>query len=135
MMKLADLPVVVGCTIPLLAVPLLIAADGEFSTLEVEGLRTFVEHSFSNKAAGMVVGLVDKNGTKIIAYGKLDNGTDKEVNGDTVFVIGSITKTFTVLLLQDMVERGEMKLADPVAKYLPPSVKIPTRGRRLITVT
>src|SRR5688572_32549561 len=41
----------------------------------------------------------------------------RSVDGDTVFEIGSITKTFTVLLFQDMVDRGEMSLDDPVAKY------------------
>ena len=63
-----------------------------------------------------------------------DNGTDQEVNGDTLFEIGSITKTFTALLLLDMVERGEMKLDDPVANYLPKSVRVPARGGRQITL-
>ena len=74
----------------------------------------------------MVVGIVDEGGSRIWSAGKLDNGTDKEVDGDTVFEIGSITKTFTALLLQDMVARGEMRLDDPVAKYLPDSVKVPS---------
>jgi len=56
------------------------------------------------------------------------------VNGDTLFEIGSITKTFTALLLQDRVERGEMSLDDPVAKYLPNSVTMPTRGGKQITL-
>jgi len=73
---------------------------------------------------GMVVGIVDERGTRIISYGKLDNGDSPEVNGDTLFEIGSITKTFTTLLLQYMVARGEMKLDDPVEKFLPPSVKV-----------
>ena len=83
---------------------------------------------------GMVVGIVDEHGSSIVSYGKLDNGTDQEVNGDTLFEIGSITKTFTALLLQDMIERGEMKLDDPVAKYLPKSVKMPTRNGKEITL-
>jgi D-alanyl-D-alanine-carboxypeptidase/D-alanyl-D-alanine-endopeptidase len=83
---------------------------------------------------GIVVGLVDEHGSRIVACGKLDNGTDQEVNGDTLFEIGSITKTFTALLLQDMIERGEMKLDDPVAKYLPKSVKMPTRNGKEITL-
>ncbi|MDB6125003.1 MAG: hypothetical protein JWQ71_3996 [Pedosphaera sp.] len=84
--------------------------------------------------AGIVVGMVDEHGSRIISYGKLDNGTDQEANGDTVFEIGSVTKTFTGLLLQDMIQRGEMKLNDSVAKYLPASVKIPIRNGKEITL-
>ena len=83
---------------------------------------------------GIVVGIVDENGSSIISYGKLDNGTDQEVNGDTVFGLHSTTGTFTRLLLQDMIERGEMKLDDPAAKYLPKSVKMPTYNGKEITL-
>ena len=83
---------------------------------------------------GIVVGIVDEHGSSIVSCGKLDNGTDQEVNGDTVFEIRSMTGTFTGLLLQDMIERGEMKLDDPVAKYLPKSVKMPTRNGKEITL-
>jgi CubicO group peptidase (beta-lactamase class C family) len=82
----------------------------------------------------IVIGLVDEQGSRVVSCGKLDNGTDREADGDTVFEIASITKTFTGLLLQDMVERGEMKLDDPVAKYLPKSVKVPTRNGKEITL-
>lgn len=84
--------------------------------------------------AGIVIGLVDEHGGSIVSCGKLDNGTEQEVNGDTLFEIGSITKTFTALLLQDMIQRGEMKLDDPVAKYLPNSVRMPARNGREITL-
>jgi CubicO group peptidase (beta-lactamase class C family) len=82
----------------------------------------------------IVAGIVDEHGSSVVSYGKLDNGTDQEANGDTVFEIASITKTFTAFLLQDMIERGEMKLDDPVAKYLPKSVKVPTRNGKEITL-
>lgn len=62
-----------------------------------------------------MVSLVDEHGSSVISYGRLDNGTDQDVDGDTVFEMGSVTKTFTALLLQDAIERGEMKLEDPVA--------------------
>ncbi|MDB6131520.1 MAG: hypothetical protein JWM04_2627 [Verrucomicrobiales bacterium] len=83
---------------------------------------------------GILVGIVDEHGSRVVSFGKLDNGTDAEVNGDTLFDIASITKPFTGLLLQDMIERGEMKLDDPVAKYLPGSVKMPTRNGKEITL-
>ena len=69
---------------------------------------------------GMVIGLVD-GGRRVIAVGG--------VTGDNVFEIGSITKTFTASVLADMVARGEVRLDDPVANYLPRAVRMPVRGR------
>lgn len=82
----------------------------------------------------IVVGIVDEHGSRVVSCGKMDNGTDLEVNGDTLFDIASITKPFTGLLLQDMIERGEMKPDDPVQKYLPASVRMPTRNGKEITL-
>jgi CubicO group peptidase (beta-lactamase class C family) len=75
---------------------------------------------------GIVVGLLDANGTRrIVAVG---------VDSTRVFEIGSITKVFTTSVLEDMVERGELRLDDPVAKLLPPSVQIPSRNGRQVTL-
>ena len=46
------------------------------------------------------------------------------VSENTLFDIGSITKTFTTLLLADMVKQGIVNLSDPIEKYLPASVKV-----------
>ncbi|MGD0519369.1 MAG: serine hydrolase domain-containing protein, partial [Thermoguttaceae bacterium] len=108
------------------------AAAEDFTDAIHAYLQSCVETHKVN--AGIVVGIVDEHGSSIISYGKLDNGTDQEVNGDTLFEIASVTKTFTALLLQDMIERGEMKLDDPVAKYLPKSVTIPSRNGKEITL-
>jgi D-alanyl-D-alanine-carboxypeptidase/D-alanyl-D-alanine-endopeptidase len=110
---------------------LAIAQDKGFDT---QAIQEFLHRSFDNKNAGMVIGIVDEHGSQVFAAGKLDNGTDQQVNGDTLFEIGSITKTFTVLLLVDMVKRGEMKLDDPVENYLPKTVKVPSRGGKKITL-
>lgn len=101
-----------------------------------DAIHAFLQHrvDVEKKDVGIVVGIVDDNGSSIISYGKLDNGTDQEVNGDTLFDIASITKPFTGLLLQDMIDRGQMKLDDPVQKYLPASVKMPTRNGKQITL-
>jgi len=56
------------------------------------------------------------------------------VNENTLFDIGSITKTFTTLLLADMVERGIVNLTDPIEKYLPASVKVPEFNGTKITL-
>jgi serine-type D-Ala-D-Ala carboxypeptidase/endopeptidase len=94
----------------------------------------FLHDNVDKSNTAMVIGLVDEHGSRVFSTGKLGNGTDQEVNGDTIFAIGSNTKTFDVLLLEDMVERGEMQLNDPVSKYLPQSVKMPTHGGTQITL-
>jgi CubicO group peptidase (beta-lactamase class C family) len=86
------------------------------------------------KGVGIVVGVIEPKGTRVVAYGSLDKGGKRPVGGDTIFEIGSVTEVFTSLLLADMVKRGEVALADPVAKYLPEGVKVPERGGRRITL-
>lgn len=87
------------------------------------------------QGVGMVVGLVEANGNQIIGYGSLNkNGVATKPDGDTVFEIGSATKVFTSLLLADMVGHGEVAFGDPVSKYLPKTVKMPSREGREITL-
>lgn len=114
-----------------LAFPVCAAAE-DFADAVHAYLQEYVDTHGIN--AGIVVGMVDEHGSRVVGYGKLDNGTDQDVNGDTLFEIGSVTKTFTGLLLQDMIQRGEMKLDDPVAMYLPAYVRMPTRGGKQITL-
>ena len=61
-------------------------------------------------------------GNKIVwskVFGKADNekGTNASVN--TIFRIGSISKTFTAYLMMLLVQDGTIRLDEPVAKYLP----------------
>jgi CubicO group peptidase (beta-lactamase class C family) len=87
------------------------------------------------QGTGVVVGIVEQGGHRIISYGTMRAGEKRSIDGDTVFGIGSITKVFTALLLADMVQRGEMALDDPAAKYLPAKdVTLPTSGSRQITL-
>jgi serine-type D-Ala-D-Ala carboxypeptidase/endopeptidase len=83
---------------------------------------------------GIVVGIIEPAGRRIVAYGSFDKNDTRPMSGNTVFEIGSITKVFTSLLLADMVQHGAVSLSDPVAKYLPSNVKVPERGGRMITL-
>jgi D-alanyl-D-alanine-carboxypeptidase/D-alanyl-D-alanine-endopeptidase len=86
------------------------------------------------QGVGIVVGVIDPHGRRIVAYGAPEKGDKRPLDGDTLFEIGSITKVFTALLAADMAQRGEVKLDDPIQKYLPPTVKIPERGGKQITL-
>jgi len=79
----------------------------------------------------LVFGVVDGDKTEIVAFGKLDNGNAPD--GDTVYEIGSITKTFTATLLAQVVLSGRLTLDTPIAQLLA-DFKIPSRGGKEITV-
>lgn len=86
------------------------------------------------QAAGIVVGVIEPDGRRVVAYGNLAKGDRRRVDGDTIFEIGSISKVFTSLVLADMVNRKEVKLDDPAAKYLPENVRMPERSGKSITL-
>ena len=88
----------------------------------------------THKAVGIIVGLVDATGSRFTATGAKVPGGAVAPDANTVFEIGSITKVFTSLVLADMVERGEVKLDDPVAKFLPSTVRVPGRDGKVITL-
>lgn len=86
------------------------------------------------QAVGVVVGMVDAGGRRIVAYGHPALGSSQLVDGDTIFEIGSITKVFTGLLLADMAGRRQVRLSEPVQGLLPPGVRVPTYEGRPITL-
>jgi D-alanyl-D-alanine-carboxypeptidase/D-alanyl-D-alanine-endopeptidase len=78
----------------------------------------------------LVFGVVDGDNSDVVAFGKLNDG--KAPDGNTVYEIGSITKTFTATLLAQAVLSGRVTLDEPVAHLLP-DFKIPSRGGMEIT--
>ena len=86
------------------------------------------------QGVGIVVGVIDASGRRIVSHGVRAKGDPRPLDGDTVFEIGSMTKVFTSLILADMVRKGEVKLDDPLQKYLPADVHVPERGGRQITL-
>jgi CubicO group peptidase (beta-lactamase class C family) len=86
------------------------------------------------ESTGIVAVVSDAAGNRLSAYGRAGTADNRPLDGDTVFEIGSITKVLTALILADMVERGEVAMSDPVAKYLPASVKVPEFQGKPITL-
>src|SRR5688500_10209822 len=85
------------------------------------------------RVKGVAIGLLEPNGgRRIFVAGTAGPGLS--FGPETIFEIGSVTKTFTGTLLADAVRRGEVKIDDPVANYLPAGVRIPSRDGRQITL-
>jgi serine-type D-Ala-D-Ala carboxypeptidase/endopeptidase len=102
--------------------------DAEIRQILIQRIDTF------HQGVGMVVGVIESQGRRIVAYGSLNQGDPRRLDGDTIFEIGSVTKVFTSLLLAEMVERGEVALNDPISKYLPPGVKSPEHDGHAMTL-
>ncbi|HEX3549037.1 MAG TPA: serine hydrolase, partial [Candidatus Elarobacter sp.] len=81
---------------------------------------------------GIVMGVLD--GTTRTIYTAGSTGTRAPLDEHTEFEIGSVTKTFTATVLASMVLDHTVSLDDPVAKYLPPSVHVPSRDGKAITL-
>jgi serine-type D-Ala-D-Ala carboxypeptidase/endopeptidase len=86
------------------------------------------------RTLGIVVGIIDVQGPRIVACGRMQEGDSRALNGDTIFEIGSVTKVFTALLLADMEQRGEVRLDDPIAMYLSSASRLPERDGHGITL-
>ena len=91
------------------------------------------ERVATGKTPGIVVGVLDAAGHRFISSGTGAPGP-AALDGNTLFEIGSVTKVFTSTILADMVVRGEVSLADPIAKYLPAGTRTPTKDGREITL-
>ena len=61
--------------------------------------------------AGVSIAVVEHGVTRIFSYGA--------AKPDSIYEIGSITKTFTGLVLSQMVEQGEVRFDEPVRELLP----------------
>lgn len=86
------------------------------------------------RTVGMAVCVSTPVHTRFVAWGRERLGEDRPVTSETVFEIGSITKVFTALLLASMVRHGQVRLDDPVIRYLPGDFQAPELDGRQITL-
>ena len=97
-------------------------------------IESMVQERVNRKqAVGLVVATLDHGKTTVFIAGNSGART-VPLGINTVFEIGSITKVFTAALLADMVERGEVRLEDPVERYLPGFARVPRRKGKQITL-
>jgi CubicO group peptidase (beta-lactamase class C family) len=68
---------------------------------------------------GLSIGILKDGKTSFYGYGETARGNKEIPNEHTLFEIGSLTKTFTSILLADAVLKGKVQLDDPINKYLP----------------
>jgi len=71
------------------------------------------------QATGTALCAVRAGERLLLCAGTTGRDGGSPVDPDTRFEVGSVSKTYTALLLADAVARGEVSYDDPVARYLP----------------
>ena len=89
-----------------------------------ERVRSAVETAIrrvmaKDRIPGMAVGITVAGKTYVFSYGVASTETRQPVTRDTLFEIGSVTKTFTATLACYAQVSGYLSLSDKTSKYLP----------------
>ena len=87
-----------------------------------ERTAALLKARLAEQGVGLAALQVDKGSVAIAVQGSAGDG--QPLGEDARFEIGSITKTFTALLLADAVVRRRFALDDPVESALPPGLKL-----------
>ncbi|MEW6529240.1 MAG: serine hydrolase domain-containing protein [Thermodesulfobacteriota bacterium] len=83
---------------------------------------------------GVAIGIVTASGSKVYGFGNVKRQRPERPSGETVFALASVTKTFTGVLLADMIRRGVVRLDDPISRYLPKRVLGPRNPLASVTL-
>ncbi len=83
---------------------------------------------------GAALGVIYNGTTYTYFYGQRSKTDTNKPDMQTLFEIGSITKTFTATLLADLDEKGLMQISDLVQDYLPTTVTLPTKDSKQMTL-
>lgn len=93
----------------------------EFTPETEERVRTFLRDVVArDRVPGLAVALVDRDKTVFAdGVGARDRARNDPATPETLFGIGSTTKSVTALTVLSLVDDGHLSLDDPVVSYLP----------------
>lgn len=112
-------------TFALLALTLAESRAAIFPDSIKEYLKSRVD---AGEAPGIVVGVADPDGQTFFPVGRTSRGSNaQKVDEQTVFELGSISKTFTALLFQLAVDGKTLKETDSVSGFIPASVGVSSK--------
>ncbi len=105
------------------------ARTNALDNLVHEAAINFLEKS---NTPGISILVLQNNRANYYNYGWARESTQQHPTPQMLYEIGSLTKTFTAFLLADAVLNKQVKLADPITKFLPDSV---AKNKNLAQIT
>ncbi|CAM5648800.1 MULTISPECIES: serine hydrolase domain-containing protein [Streptomyces] len=110
----------------LLAVPARAASTGPGTPVpaalpapDTAGLAAVLRSAVAQGAPGALARIDDRGRTYRVAQGVADRATRRAISTDDRFRIGSVTKTFSAVVLLQLVDEHRLSLDAPVNRYLP----------------
>lgn len=79
---------------------------------------------FESKTVGLSIGVLKDGKTYFYNYGETKKGNGQIPSAENLYEIGSITKTFTGILLAKAIVEKKISLTDPVNKFLPKNIPV-----------
>ncbi|MDF3917897.1 class C beta-lactamase [Salinicola salarius] len=111
--------IVLGVSLLLLGSPAAVSAQSDGADIG-EAVDPVIESLMRQQSIpGMAVAVIRPQGTQILNYGVADRDGSTPVDDDTLFELGSISKTFTATLASLAAVQGKLDLDAPVSRYLP----------------
>jgi D-alanyl-D-alanine carboxypeptidase len=104
------------------SVMLALSVSGFAQTLDTAKLDQFFDRlAEKNKAMGSLVIAKDGNVlyARAIGYGQINGAEKKALTAASRFRIASITKTYTAVMILQLVDEGKLKLTDTLDKFFP----------------
>lgn len=97
------------------------------------GLDLSIDHHFrsyiqNRKHIGLSIAILDSDSTSFYNYGETHKGSGKLPTSESLYEIGSITKTFTAAVITQLLVDNDIPVETPVSTLLPREVKILERN-------
>lgn len=104
---------------------LLMLSQLTFSQSRAEKVK-LISKEIHNKypEVAISIGFIDYGKQYFFNYGKISRDSDIDVDKNTIYEIGSITKLFTAILIVQAQDEGRLKIDDFIDDYLPKDYKL-----------
>ncbi len=96
--------------------------------------KTVTDYMRTPANCGLSIAIIKEGKISYYNYGEVKRDSKQLPTSKTIYEIGSISKSFTGLILSKAIEEGKLKLNDDIRKYLPASCKNLVAAKQIITI-
>ena len=88
-----------------------------------------------NPDIGISIGFIDHDKTHFFNYGKIGRTSEVDIDKETIFEIGSVTKVLTANLMAQAQKEDKIKITDFIEDHLPGEYNLPKNLKDKIQIS